>query len=55
MSTRGFVGFKRDDKIQGWYNHNDSYYSWLGRKVLSKYKQHTNDELINFFQQYSNC
>ena len=49
MSTRGLVGFKKDNKMQGWYNHSDSYYSWLGMKVLSKYKQHANDELVSFF------
>ncbi len=49
MSTRGFVGFKKDNDIRGWYNHFDSYYEGLGNKVLEKYKKHNNRELKNFF------
>ena len=49
MSTRGLVGFKKKNKIQGWYNHFDSYYSELGINVLSKYNKHTQQELNNFF------
>lgn len=49
MSTRGFVGFKKDNNIRGWYNHHDSYYSGLGVDVLEKFKKYNNKELKNFF------
>ena len=34
MSTRGFVGYKMNKKIRGWYNHYDSYPTGLGSLVL---------------------
>lgn len=49
MSTRGFVGFKKDSSIRGWYNHFDSYYSELGVNVLEKFKKHNDKELKDFF------
>lgn len=49
MGTRGFVGFKLKGEIKGWYNHFDSYYSELGMKVLTKFKNNDLDRLKNFF------
>lgn len=37
MSTRGFVGKKREGKISGYYNHSDSYYDYLGKAVVDAY------------------
>lgn len=52
MSTRGFVGFKKNNVIRGWYNHGDSYYKCLGLKVLEKYKKHSKEVLEKFFLEY---
>lgn len=50
MSTRGFVGFKHNKKApKGWYNHSDSYPSYLGDSVVTKAMTHTRDELLAFF------
>lgn len=49
MSTRGFVGFRQNGVLKGWYNHFDSYYEGLGLKVLDKYRRHNNEELKRFF------
>ena len=38
MSTRGFIGIRDENKlIDGRFNHWDSYYNWLGKKVIKKY------------------
>jgi hypothetical protein len=49
MGTRGFVGYKKDGKIKGFYNNNDSYYSYLGSKVLVKFGAYSNKEIEDFF------
>ena len=49
MSTRGFVGYKKNGKIKGFYNNNDSYYSYLGLKVLKKFEIYSNKQLEDFF------
>lgn len=49
MATRGFVGFNKDGAIRGFYNHNDSSFSFLGKTALLKFKEHTIDELEKFF------
>jgi hypothetical protein len=50
MSTRGFVGYKKNGVTRGWYNHLDSYPSELGMKVLNKYEELTKEELTDFFE-----
>lgn len=37
MSTRGFIGIKRNGKIIGRFNHWDSYYDGLGKEVIDWY------------------
>jgi len=37
ISTRGFIGTKKKGVITGYYNHSDSYYSYLGKKVVENY------------------
>ena len=49
MGTRGFIGYKKDGEIKGFYNHNDSYYSYLGLKVLDNFKKYSNEEIEHFF------
>jgi len=49
MSTRGFIGYKKNGIIKGWYNHNDSYYSYVGLKVLEKFNNNSSIILDNFF------
>lgn len=49
MSTRGFVGFKKNKKIRGWYNHHDSYPTGLGEEVFEKCLIHNVEELKSFF------
>lgn len=49
MSTRGFIGYKKDNKVKGWYNHFDSYYSDLGVRVLEKYMETYKPQLEDFF------
>lgn len=56
MSTRGFVGFKvnnkknRDGNIFGAYNQYDSYYSSLGLKMLSIYQKYTKEDFKKVFE-----
>lgn len=49
MSTRGFVGFKKNKRIRGWYNHYDSYPTGLGVEVFEKCLLHNVEELKSFF------
>lgn len=49
MSTRGYVGFYKDGKDIGGYNHCDSYPDGLGNSVLSFLKGKTIDDLNNLF------
>jgi hypothetical protein len=49
MSTRGFVGYKKNKKIKGWYNHFDSYPTGLGEEVFEKCLIHNVEELKSFF------
>lgn len=49
MSTRGFVGYKHNGQIHGFYNHCDSYPSCLGREVVKKYCSMTWDQIKDFF------
>jgi len=49
MSTRGFVGYKKDKKIRGWYNHHDSHPTGLGMEVFEKCLLHNMEELKSFF------
>ena len=49
MSTRGYVGFYKDEKDLGGYNHCDSYPEGLGNSVLSFLKGKTIDDLNNLF------
>ncbi len=50
MGTRGFVGFKKDGEIKGWYNHYDSYPEHLGRLVVDKLSSMTPEKRIHFFE-----
>ena len=36
MVTHGFVGFKYEDIYYIFYNHSDSYCSYLGKKVVNE-------------------
>ena len=49
MSTRGFVGYKQNKKIRGWYNHSDSYPTQLGVEVFAMCLIHNPEELKRFF------
>ena len=49
MSTRGFVGYKKNKRIKGWYNHFDSYPTGLGEEVFEKCVLHNVEELKSFF------
>lgn len=49
MSTRGFVGYTTGGKIRGWYNHSDSYPSYLGEILLEKFCSMSQDQLRHFF------
>ncbi len=49
MSTRGFVGYKQNKRIKGWYNHYDSYPTGLGEMVFEKCLIHHVEELKSFF------
>jgi len=49
MGTRGFVGFKKDGEIKGWYNHYDSYPEHLGRVVIEQLHSMTPEKRIEFF------
>ena len=51
MSTRGFVGYKLNGKIKGWYNHFDSYPDGLGTTLLEQvYCKYSWDEIKAFFK-----
>ncbi len=50
MGTRGFVGFKKDGEIKGWYNHYDSYPSYMGRLVVEQLSSMTPEKRIHFFE-----
>ena len=51
MSTRGFVGYKLNGKIKGWYNHSDSYPDGLGLTLLEQvYCKYSWDEIKAFFK-----
>ena len=56
MSTRGFVGFKtnnsesREGNIFGVYNGSDSYYSYLGEKVVTLYFANTKEMFKETFK-----
>lgn len=58
MSTRGFLGFKVNDNdtrkgnIFGVYNHYDSYYSYMGIKMLNAYKTTTKRDFKLVFDSY---
>lgn len=39
MSTRGFIGMRRNGEVRVTYNHSDSYPSWLGSKTLEYVKR----------------
>lgn len=49
MSTRGFVGYKKNKRIRGWYNHFDSYPTVLGEEVFEKCMLHDVETLKSFF------
>lgn len=49
MSTRGFVGYKMNKRIRGWYNHFDSYPTGLGEQVFEKCLMHDVETLKRFF------
>ena len=49
MSTRGFVGYKKNKKIRGWYNHYDSYPTGIGAEVFEKCLIHDVEQLKSFF------
>lgn len=55
MSTRGFIGFKKNNNnqrndIYGMYNHYDSYYRELGIKVLELYKNTNKETFTKIFE-----
>lgn len=50
MSTRGFIGFKKDGVVKGWYNHSDSYPDCLGYAILEEaFCKYDLDTLKEFF------
>jgi hypothetical protein len=49
MGTRGFVGYKKGNVINGWYNHYDSYPEGLGRVVVEQLHSMTPEKRIEFF------
>ena len=49
MSTRGFVGIRKDGKDKGGYNHSDSYYSGLGSEIVSFLRGKTLKKLKDIF------
>lgn len=49
MSTRGYVGFIHRGKVQGWFNHWDSYPTALGRVVVTFFQKYTQEELRTLF------
>lgn len=49
MSTRGYVGIRKNGMDKGGYNHCDSYYSGLGSEVLDFLKGKTIKELKVLF------
>lgn len=49
MGTRGFVGYKHNGKIHGWYNHSDSYPSYLGKEIIEKTLNLSQDQIKDFF------
>lgn len=50
MSTRGFIGYKHNNEIHGWYNHSDSYPSYLGEEILKNvYCKYTWKQIKDFF------
>lgn len=59
MSTRGFVGFRRQGRLYGWYNHSDSHYDVLGlelvNKVLSLPLEVVKDFLLNRVEFVPDC
>jgi len=50
MSTRGFVGYKKDGVIKGWYNHSDSYPGYLGTIILEILLKYQWTTIKNFFK-----
>jgi hypothetical protein len=40
MSTRGMVGFRFNQQVVGYYNHSDSYPSWLGALIVDFVSTH---------------
>jgi len=49
MGTRGVAGFKKDGKIKAYYNHMDSYPSYLGCNIVNDIKESTDEELFEAF------
>ena len=49
MSTRGFVGYKHNGKILGWYNSSDSYPGGLGKEIIEKTQNLSQDQIKDFF------
>lgn len=49
MSTRGFVGYRHKGVVKGWYNHCDSYPRELGKNLLEKTFNLSQEQLRNFF------
>lgn len=48
MGTRGFVGYKKNGEIKGWYNHYDSYISYLGKLIQDKIDLHGIDRVVEY-------
>ena len=49
ISTSGFVGYKKNGIIKGFYNMVNSQYGELGLEVLGKFNIHSKEELKHFF------
>jgi hypothetical protein len=49
LSTRGFMGFRKNGEISGYYNHFDSYYEGLGLYALRFYKKYNREKLNEIF------
>ena len=50
MSTRGFIGYKHNGVIKGYYNHHDSYPEGLGSTLIKEvYCKYTWPEIKDFF------
>jgi hypothetical protein len=50
MATSGFVGYKENGIIKGYFNLINSQYNELGLKVLQKFNDHSKKELEHFFK-----